>query len=310
MAILKNNIEDDATENQDSGDEELDTIEVQPVPEAEDDDEDDDPEPGLASKPSRKEKRAARAASHREVTERAERLERELQETRMAQARMQGLIEANLRTQQAPSGPDPRESRVKEVMRRQSEFYENYTANAANMTAEQRREASERAQELEIEKSNALFELNAARAGYGRQQDPRMIQQQVVKAQLDARYPDIAADPRAAHVGMLIFQQMVAEGKADSWDTADLAAEETRKRLGMKGSGKAPKPTRETQARFVGAPSGPRGGGGGAAPSGPIRITKKQAEMAENAYPELAKKDPGKAHQKWWNDVGKKYASK
>lgn len=300
----------DPTEMQRKADEELGTVLVEPEPVEADtdegDDDDDDsgsaPAADLAPRPSRKERRAARAGNFNELKETNERLARELQETRQAQARMEGMLQANLQRPQQ-QGPHPIDQELDRVFEEQDQFYQNYSANVGKMSPEERSTAVKRARDLEIRKGELLAQRSMLRAGVGRAPDPNQIRQMAFQEQLNMRYADIAADPKATELGGHIARAMFAEGKPQTWETLDEAAEETRRRLGMKSTRVAPKPTPRQQAPFVGTPKGPATGGGTS--SGPVRITKKQAQMAESAYPSLP---AAKAHQKWWNEVGKKYA--
>ncbi len=287
-------------------DEDFNTVIVEPEPvEPDDDDGDEDEGPPETrqpeQRPSRAERRRARAGNFNELKESNERLQRELQETRQAQARMEGLLQANMRPQQ--QGPHPAQLAVDEALREQDEFYQMFHATVANMTPAQKEESSRRARALEIKKGVAMAQLANAQSGVGRGADPNQIRQLAFQEQLNMRYADIAADPRAAELGGHIARALIAERGAATWEILDEAAEETRRRLGMKSTRVAPKPTERQKAQFVSAPKG--AGAGSAAEAKPLRITKKQAQMAENAYPGLP---AGKAHQKWWNEVGKKYA--
>lgn len=286
-------------------DDELNSVLVEPEPPEADDDDDDDDSPQAAetteARPSRKERRRERSRGYNELKETNERLTREIQETRMAQARMEGLMHANLRPQQ--QGPHPAQLEVDEALREQDEFYKAFQATLPSMNEAQKEEAARRARQLEIKKGVAMAKLANVQMGIGRGADPEQIRRLAFQEQLNMRYADIAADPRATELGGHIARALIAERGAATWEILDEAAEETRRRLGMKSSRTVPRPTEASKAKFVGAPKGPTGGGSGEAK--PTRITKKQAQMAENAYPSLP---PGKAHQKWWNEVGKKYA--
>lgn len=287
-------------------DDELNSVIVEPEPPEPDDDDDDDdeapPQPEtIESRPSRKERRRERARGYNELKETTAQLTAALQQEREARARMEGLMQANLRPQQ--QGPHPAQVEVDEALREQDEFYQAFTTNLPRMTEAQKEEAGKRARALEIKKGLAMAKLANAQMGIARGPDPNQIRQLAFQEQLNMRYPDIAADPKAADLGGHIARALIAERGAATWEILDEAAEETRRRLGMKSTRSAPRPTETQKAKFVGAPKGPSGGSSGE--SKPIRITKKQAQMAENAYPNLA---PGKAHQKWWNEVGKKYA--
>lgn len=282
----------------------LGTIEVEPEPPPAEADEDDDDDAQAAPAGNARQRKRERGVAHRELQARTERMETQLQEERLARARMEGLLQENIRRQQ-PQGPHPLEQQVDEIMRQQEEHFTNFANNAAKMSEAERNAAQERARKLEKDKSLALARLNAAQLGLGQQQHPQQAQQQALRAALDQRYPDIAANDRAAQLGRVIWQQLLIEGKPDNWDTADEAAELTRQRLGMASARQAPRPTAAQRNKFVAAPKGPAVGGGNGGESGPIRITKAQAQMAENAYPTLSS---NKAHQKWWNLHGKKHA--
>lgn len=290
-------------------DEDFNTVIVEPEPVEPDDD---DPDGGEGSpeaeerpeqRPSRTERRNQRAGNYKELKETTARLEQALQQEREARARMEGLMQANMRPPQQQQGPHPAVLEVREAMREQDEFYKAFTAQLPTMTEAQKEQAAQRAQDLEVKKGLAMTRLALAQQGIGQAPQPQQIRQMAFQEQLNMRYADIAADPKATELGGHIARAMFAEGKPQTWETLDEAAEETRRRLGMKSTKVAPKPTERQQSRFVGAPKGPAAGG--PAEAKPLRITKKQAQMAENAYPSLP---PGKAHQKWWNEVGKKYA--
>lgn len=290
-------------------DDDLNSVLVEPeapdIDNEEDDDDDDSapPQPEtVEARPSRKERRRERSRGYNELKETTARLETALQQEREARARMEGLMQANLRPPQQ-QGPHPVQLEVEDALREQDEFYQYFTANLPRMTEAQKEEAGRRARALEIKKGTAMAKLANVQMGIARGPDPNQIRQLAFQEQLNMRYPDIASDPKAADLGGHIARALIAERGAATWEILDEAAEETRRRLGMKSTRAAPKPTEATKAKFVGAPKGPSGGSSGE--SKPIRITKKQAQMAENAYPTLA---PGKAHQKWWNEVGKKYA--
>lgn len=281
------------------------SIELELPPETEDDDDDSDdgesgPEPG--PQPSqRQQRRRERAANYRQLAETTTRLQEELAQEREARARMQGLIEAGLQQRQ-PQGPHPLEQAVEDVLRRQEEHFNYYAANGAKMTEQQRADAARRARELEIEKSRALFALHGAQAGYQRV-DPQMAEQQRFQIQVDARYPDIAANPRAARVGRAILDRMLAEGKPFTWETFDEAAEETRRNpaLGLKPKG-APSPTPRQRQQYAGSPKGPAAGTKETPRK--ITLTKGEVAMAEKMYPGL---EPRQAHLKWYNEIGKKH---
>ncbi len=290
-------------------DDELNTITVEPDPVEpdEDDDEDDDaPEAAQTAepRPSRRERRRARAGNYNELKERAERTERMLQEERDARIRMETLMQQNLRPQQQ-QGPHPLEQAVEDVLREQDEFYNAYTANLPKMTEAQREQAAARARALEIKKGTAMARLANAQMGVGPQPNLQQQQQQAFQMQVDSRYPDLAgASEQARRWGWMRVEQLRLENRhTNIWDLMDEAADETRKKFGIGQTRSAPKPTPQTQAKFVGAGKG--AGGGGTAENKAFKITKKQAELAKNAFPNLPEKQ---AYQKWWNEVGKKYA--
>lgn len=284
-----------------AGDEELIEIEPEAVPAGDDDDDDDDsvpeqaPEGGKRLRPSK----ARRVGNYKELADRAERLERELSEQRTASARMQGMFEQDLRTRQQ-TGKHPLEEAVDRAFEEQEAHYNYFVSNAKNMTAEDQQKAQRRARELEERKADAQFNLRAARSGMARAPSPEQQQQQAFQMQLNARYPDLVGH-RAGQAGMLILQQKLLSGKPNTWETYDEAADEARAQYNLPGANRKPKPTGVEQARYAGIPKGAGAGAGNTI--APTKITKKQAEMAERMYPSM---DPGKARQKWWNEIGKK----
>lgn len=302
--------ENEAEDLRKQADDELNTITVEPDPVEPDDDDDDDddaPEPAQTAetRPSRKERRRQRAGNYNELKESNERLARELQQTREAQARMEGLMQANLRPQQQQQGPHPLEQAVEDVLREQDEFYQSYSAALPKMTEAQKEQAAARARALEIKKGTAMARLANAQMGVGPQPNIQQQQQQAFQMQVDSRYPDLAgASEQARRWGWMRVEQLRLENRhTNIWDLMDEAADETRKKFNIGPARSAPKPTPQTQAKFVGAGKG--AAGGGTAENKAFKITKKQAELAKNAYPNLPEKQ---AYQKWWNEVGKKYA--
>lgn len=286
----------------------LNSVIVEPeAPEPEPPDEDDE-EPGTTpapgARPSRKERRGQRSAGYNEMKETSERQARELQETRLAMARMEGLMQANMR--QPQQGPHPAETDVRNVLRDQHVWYQKYSADMASgkMSQEAMRAAEREAEDLEIRKGVAISRLAMVQSGVGQAPNQQQVRAMAFQEQLNMRYSDIAADPKATEIGGHIARRMFAEGKPQTWETLDEAAEETRKLMNWKSARTPPKPSETTKAKFIATGKGP-GAGGSTNESKPIRITKKQATMAENAYPNLS---PEKARQKWWNEVGKKYA--
>jgi hypothetical protein len=298
----------DATEElRKQADDELNTIVVEPDPVEpdDDDDDDDDAEPSPAPKENAKARQRQRRLNFNELKENQSRLEQALQQEREARARMEGLMQANLRPPQQQQGPHPLEQAVEDVLREQDEFYHSYSAALPKMTEAQKEQAAARARALEIKKGTAMARLANAQMGVGPQPHPQQQQQQAFQMQVDSRYPDLAgSSEQVRRWGWARVQQLQLENRhTNIWDLMDEAADETRKKFGIGSTKSAPKPTPQTQAKFVGASKG--AGGGGTAESKAFKITKKQAELARNAYPTLPEKQ---AYQKWWNEVGKKYA--
>jgi hypothetical protein len=287
-------------------DDELNTILVE-EPVEPDTDEDDDDDAGQPEAPpeNAKARKRQRGSNYRELTETTKRLEQQLQEERTARARMEGLMQASLQQpRQQQTGPHPIDQELDRVFEEQDSFYKLLTSRTDKLSPQEQTEATRRARELEIRKGELLAARANLRMGVGRAQSPQEVQQQAFQAQLQMRYPDIAAHAQASEYGgHLARAKIAAKGGVVTWDLLDEAAEETRKQFGMTSAHKPPPPTKETKAKYVGTSKGAGSNGNGE--NKPIRIDKKQAQMAENAYPHLP---AGKAHQKWWNEVGKKHA--
>jgi hypothetical protein len=118
------------------------------------------------------------------------------------------------------------------------------------------------------------------------------------QAQIGARYPDIVQNERAALWMTHRHMQMVqAEGKPNTWETADLAAAETRRAFKM---GQRPAPDAVTKARYSGVGGGANGHANG---DGSIEMTPKFKRMAEALHPD---DKPSVAWKKWAQGPGKK----
>ena len=284
------------------------TIEIQPEPDAgEGDDEEDDegePEPSRQARPS-KGRRGEAFRQAREQAAQVPELQRQLNETREAMARMQGMFQQDMHQRQHGANPyKDLEDRVQAAYDEQNRHYEQFMARAPKLTPEERDKEARRAMELDRKKAEAQFELVAAQRGIGRTPSAQEMEQRAFQAQLNARYPDLVGT-RAGQAGMLILQNKLLQGQPYTWETIDAAADEARAQFNMPSGRRQPAPNEATKAKYSGIP---RGGGGGAKPNAaaPTKITKNQDKMVAAMYPAMYAENPNKARQKWWNNFGKK----
>lgn len=260
----------------------------------------------------RKQKRRERNQGYKQLEEQLarERESRLQMERHMAQ--LTGFVQAQHRPQDQQDPTAAIQGELDTVFEEQQQIYQQATAAGSNLTTEQYKNLQKRANQLEVKKFGLMRRLDEVQSSRHAPDQGAVIQQQVMQAQLNSRFPDFVGPQRQreAQYGWMVAQQMALEaGTPLSWEILEEAAERTRQKFGMPSKrGAAPPPTRTEQRRLEGSPSGDRGGGGGGTKSSTVRLSKEQIAMAKAAFPDLARKDLKKACQKWWTDFGKKHS--
>lgn len=270
------------------------------------DENDDEPagEPGESAE-SRAEKKRNRYREQREARETAEKrvadMDRQLQEERAARIAAQVYAQQ----QQAPPQPQqdpwaPAENHLKDKfrfilgettrLRSENRLDEAATTRLQNEWLEAQHEQ----QKLVVQKH--LWMQNAEQ----QRMAPQYEQQQrvaAVEARLAAEFPEVMNHQAAKAHAIGGWQQAMASGKANSWETAKEVMASTMRAFRL---GKPPPVDDITRRRY----SGIGGGSNGAGPSrATFRMTKAHEKMAEGRYPKLS---PELAHKKWAQTVGKK----
>lgn len=293
------------------------SMEIDLEPEAADDDDDDDDEPApprQGQQPEgdatpRKQKRAERAKGYKALEERTKAAEERSQRLEVQLGQLSGFVQAQARPQQGTDPAQALQTELDQINEEQALLYRQAQQLGDKLTSEDYARVQKKANELEVKKHRAMSRMVAAENQAPPGQAQQYIQQQVFQQQLNQRYPDFLQDQRAAQLGWTIARQMVLEGRPESWETLDAAAEEARRRLGWQSrGGTGPAPTRSEQRKLEGSPKGGNGSGGAADQPRKIRLSKDQISMVERWNPSLFRADEKKACQKWWNEIGKKYA--
>lgn len=287
-------------------------IEVSLEEPADDDEEleasDEQPEQGKPQQPSRSEKKKQRGQNLvRQAKEEAEAARREAAELR---GRIEELARAQQRPQQQPQTQqsDPLETELKGL---QSEF----TAYNQRLSAAQ--QAAQSAQrpmtQEEIDKWNGeawalqerMADLNYRRAAK-RHEKPgvtaEQIQAQTLVTQVQSKHADLFQHERGSKLFEAQWRLELAEGKPDTWETMDAAADKVRQRLGMTPRGGRPAPTAATRARFS-AQSQSAGSAGDDSDTKPMVFDKNLQKMANALYSHI--KDPKKRYEMYAKKVGK-----
>ena len=276
-----------------------------------DDELDAEDEPDEPAKPSRQERRRERG------NQRMSNLEQELEDERRRRRELEEV--AHQRSLQMLQGPpqqqqDPLEAQLDRLQEEELRLNKEYAlARQSGLTDAQEQEYIKRARDVR----NGIQQTNARIARRGEPDPHQVAQYSAEQARVQsfmAKHRDVNEHPDRLNVGGRIYsrasiwadnryRQLLAEGKPEGEATAEIAIEEARQKF-VKGDHRAP--SRDDRGRFAGAPRSSNGASNG----GPTRVTMTEARksMAEGLYPELARKDPKLAWQKWANTVGRRRA--
>jgi hypothetical protein len=263
-------------------------------------------EPDEPVRPSRDERRRNR---YREEQEARIRAETEAAELRGRMAAIESMQRQQQATQAAPE-KDELKAKLEDVYKRQDELNDAYRAKATTktLTPEDERSMRQRARELDEERL-AIIAQRTARA-----QQP-ISAADVARAaraqQIAARHSDVLSNQQYAKYAEGLYQQKIAEGYADTEDTADMVADMTRQRFGLQSRTQQHRRTHEPpsqaqRSRYSGAPTG--GGAGPAPKRTSVTITPEIRKLARGAFPHM---DERKALQTWVNSpAGKAHANR
>ena len=246
----------------------------------------------------RQERERATAAAEREraSTERADRLERELAETR-------GYVQA---LGQRQNQDDPAAARKAKVAQLEDEAdrHLNNAGHAATLKDQERAKAEMRAynaKQREIARLEMRAEMEPEidqRFQRFQQQQPLQMTPQLMRAReaLNEEFPWLRTNKRALDATDAEVERRMKSGQQFTYEMARAAAAEVQRDLSLKVSSA---PSQRSRAVFA-APGGGEGEGGG---EGPVRVPMGRAEkvMAHKLYPGL---DGAEAEKKWAREVG------
>lgn len=246
----------------------------------------------------REEKERVRVAAERErvSTERADRLERELAETR-------GYVAA---LGQRQTQDDPGAARKAKIaqLEEESERHLNNAGAAANAKDQERAKAEMRAynaKQREISRVEMRAEMDPEidqRFQRFQQQQPIQMTPQLMRAReaLNEAFPWLRTNKRALDATDVEVERQIRSGRPFTYEMAAAAAAEVQRDLGLKVN--AP-PSARSRAVYA-APGGGEGEGGG---EGAVTVKMGRAEkiMAHKLYPGL---DPTDAEKKWAREIG------
>lgn len=285
---------------------------VKEAKEADDDGDDDElradaPEPKQEDdeiRPSRAEKKRERGQNLvRQAKEEADAARRETAELR-------GRLDELSRRQQAPApAAEPKEDPLiaerdqlrKEYNAHMSRFRE--VSSKEGVTQAEIDKLQEEAWELKDRMDTNVVRREMARNKPAADAEALKTSQQNAQTQLHARHGDVTRDARATKFFQANYAKLLASGAPDTWETLDLAMDQTRTELRMTPRGGPPAPSAAQKQRLSGMGRG--GGGSGAEPKEKgIKLTPEIKKMANAAYPHLPKE---KRLQAWANASGKHF---
>lgn len=187
-----------------------------------------------------------------------------------------------------------------DIQRRHTAAYQSLRAKGAQATQADKDEYERAVRGFEREKIKLSAQVQAK---VNQQQSQQVVQQQVIREQLQRDHGDVyAAGPRALAYSRGEFQKLIALGHPDNAATVAKAMDATRSAFGI--NGRQPEPTKNQRDRFAGPPRGGSGGAGGSAPTS-IKMTKELRRMADAMYPE--EPDEQKRYKKWANGPGREF---
>ena len=245
------------------------------------DDEDDDVDE--VTKPeapaSRQEKRRQRKA----IIDENERLRQERDEALRTAQQTVGYVQGLTQQLQRPQTPqeDPLVAEEKALQAEMDRLVnESNLLERARGTPEQFADLKRRAWDFDQRKSAHLLK----KAGAGQQQGPDANTQ--ARLLLTARYPDLMQDERVFAWAQMEYNKALLEGSPNDWNTRDMVADRARERFGLTPQRRrGGDEDRAMRQKLTGTPKG--GTGGPEAKGGVVRLTPKQVEEADEAYPHL-----------------------
>lgn len=242
-----------------------------------DDDVDEDTQPEAPV--SRQEKRRQRKA----IIDENERLRIRAEEAERTAQQTVGYLQGLTQQLQRPQGPqeDPLAAEEKALQAEMDRLVnESNLLERAKGTPEQFADLKKRAWDFDQRKSAFLLK----KAGGGQPQGPDQNTQ--ARLLLTARYPDLMQDERVFAWAQMEYNKALLEGKPNDWGTRDYVADLARERFGLKPQrrrgGEDDAPMRH---KLQGTPKG--GTGAAESKGGTIRLSPKQVEEADEAYPHL-----------------------
>ncbi len=265
----------------------------------ENDDGDDEPRRGR-SRPSKSNRYREAMESAREANERSA---RQAEEIARLNGAMQVLLRGGQQTRQDP-GPDPFDAKINDIRERRRGLQREFAAlDPAKVTEQQFADYEAKAHRLEDELADAQFEKRAAAKGF---QAPNPAN--AARDAMLARHPEIANNRALQQAIQGHFHLLTAKGGRPGPQLLEQAVQAAKRELRIgehapsRNAGPRPDPS-----KYAAPPRGAPGGGGG---EGRVKVAlgPHEKRMAENLYPELAKKSPEKAWKKWAEGPGRRIA--
>lgn len=287
----------------------VDDIDLEEEPRLDDDDFEIGASPdGDESGESRDEKRRKRGELY-EAAQQSKQLMEENRQIREQLANLQGQAQAfpamlqNI--QSSTPQADPIDSEIEDVYNRQNRLFQEYQrAEAAARAKGEQMDPSIRSQyEREaMDLDGRKTALHIRKAGY-QQPNPQQAQQMQVQAMISAQHPDVMGHAKAKGWVQNRYNQMLLEGRQDSWDTLQNAMDEARQQFHL-SRGNSTRPTYDQRSRYTGHSKGSQGS---STNSKSYRMTSEDKRMANALYSHID--DEGKRLQMWVNKVAKRKLS-
>lgn len=271
-----------------------------------DGDDADDTEPAPQARGTRSDRRRARGLDRSAIEEANKRAERAEAATRLLIERWQPP-QPQPQPQQKPAEPDALDSEYDGLIAQQSNLQNKLNAAYERKASQTEIDAIQKEGfDLRKKFSSNEYRRNLRDHGGGQQSGmtPRQVEAQVAQARMRDEHGDVLGRKDAALYFQGAFQQLMATGKPDDWNTIAEAAEAARKHFRMPSKVKRPAPTPQQQQRLAAVPRGAGPRAEEPAQRRTIKMTKENKRMADEAFPHI--KDQAKRHQKWANEVGPK----
>jgi hypothetical protein len=270
-----------------------------------DDDDDEVVETEAQQGPSRQDKKRQRGQNLvQQARDEAETARREAAELR---GRLDTL--ERQRQQPAPQQPtrDPLEDEAVSVRREHAAYVTRYQ-DALNRAAQEKRQLAQNevdAYEKEgWDLKDRMDDLGYRRAAKRHAQpgiSAAQIQQQAQIARVQQLHGDLLSVPKSQQLFMAHWQLKLAEGRPDTEDTMNAAAESARVALGVSPRNGRPPPTQGQKARLSGSPKG--GGVATGNEGGNLVLTKELKRMADASLAHI--RDPKERYKVFARTVGK-----